>query len=141
MEKDIIKVGFDKNRNQKYYDKVNKKWFILNPKYRKRVSQDIKDKAIKLYLDGCSIRAVARCFDISHVSVLKWIKKAALACESNNEPTVYHSVQLDEMWHFIKKKSKNSGSGWLLIRIPTDQSDFTLELGKAVLSDSSTMNN
>lgn len=113
----IIKKGFDAKGNQIYYNKETKKYFIENST-RKVVTQEVKTQAITLYLEGLSIRAVARFFKVSHVSVLNWIKKAFLALPKTEENvTEYRAIQLDEVWHFSQKKAKETGCGSLSIHI------------------------
>jgi transposase-like protein len=41
----------------------------------RRMSQDDKEKAMKMYLEGMSIRGIERRLSFSHVSILKYIKK------------------------------------------------------------------
>lgn len=127
MKNTIIKKGFDPFGNQKFYDKINKKYFTLNEKSKPRYSESVKRQAIDLYLDGVAIRAIARHLNVHHVSVLNWIKKAYLALPKPEEVTEYEEVELDEMWHFIKKKTTELGSGWLLIKPLTQSLDSNSE--------------
>ena len=39
--------------------------------------EDIKQKAIKYYLEGNGFRRIERLLHVSHVSVINWVKKAA----------------------------------------------------------------
>lgn len=123
--KTIVKFGKSPKGKQKYYNKETGKFFTEDPEPRKSVSQETKDEAVSLYLDGTCVRAVARCFKVSHVSVLKWIEKAALSLSETEQQTEYQDVQLDEMWHFTKKKIKNSGCGLLSTRRRTTPSGST----------------
>lgn len=107
----IIKKGFDKQGNQRYLNKETGKIFTLTTKTAKRFSDEVKEKALQMYLECMSVRAISRLLDVSHVSVLKWIKKAALSVEPTTQPSDYVKVELDEMWHFIKKKNEKLGSG------------------------------
>ena len=109
----IIKKGFDKRGNQRYLNKETGKIFTLNEKTAKRFSDDVREKAIEIYLEGAGVRAVSRLLGTSHVSVLNWIKKAALSITPVEQPTDYQAVELDEMWHFLKKSKTNPGFGSL----------------------------
>ena len=38
-------------------------------------------------------------------------------------------LELDEMWHYLKKKSRNSGFGKLCVVIPENSSDGSVVIG------------
>jgi transposase-like protein len=80
---------------------------------------EMKKNAIKLYLEGMGIRAIGRFLGVSNVAVLKWIRKAAEIVETvhtdamNQKPEI-QVVEMDELHHYIQKKTKNYGFGLLL---------------------------
>lgn len=78
-------------------------------------SQQVKQQAVSLYLEGMGMRAIARQLQVSHVAVLKWLKVAAKALPAVAFPTASAAIELDEMWHYEQKKSKSAGYGWPLI--------------------------
>ena len=41
------------------------------------LEEDMKQKAIKYYLEGNGFRRIERLLHVSHVSVINWVKKAA----------------------------------------------------------------
>ncbi|MFN5173343.1 MAG: helix-turn-helix domain-containing protein [Holosporaceae bacterium] len=94
--------------------------FIDKP--RRGRSQAVLALAVWLYLSGLSQRRIARLFGVSTPAVLKWIKGFALKNfpkpSSTGESIAV--VELDEMWHFLKKNPAKSGSGRLLILIQDD---------------------
>ena len=66
--------------------------------------------ALYLYLSGQSMRSIAALIGVSPQTILRWIRTFAKACplpEPDGKPT---EVEIDEMWHYIKKNSVNSGS-------------------------------
>ncbi len=75
--------------------------------------------AVWLYLSGLSQRRIARLLGVSPVAVLKWIKKFAV--ENAPKPVPPEGgvavVELDEMWHFLKKSPTKSGYGRLFVLI------------------------
>ena len=79
----------------------------------------IKLTAISLYLHGLSMNAIAKMMGVSTPAVLKWIRNHAKNCPkpTPGEATV---VELDEMWHFLEKKTASSGSGRLIVVIQGD---------------------
>lgn len=81
----------------------------------------MKALAYMLYLEGLGFRGISRILKISNVSVLRWIRALAGKIELRSEekiPNHFRVIEIDEMWHYIGKKNKKSGSGWLLIEIP-----------------------
>ncbi len=79
--------------------------FIDKP--RRGHSQPVLALAVWLYLSDLSQRRIARLFGVSTPAVLKWIKTFALKNAPKPVPTGEGAaaVELDEMWHFLKKKA------------------------------------
>jgi transposase-like protein len=71
----------------------------------------VKIAAIMLYVHGLSMNVIARFMGVSNVAVLKWIR--AFGQKQAVRPPAGEAViiELDEMWHYLQKKQKNSGSG------------------------------
>jgi len=72
-----------------------------------------KDRAVVLYLEGLSLRTVARLLSTTATSVLKWVREAALRHGQRPapEPGGAPVVEVDEMWHYVQKKPANCGFG------------------------------
>ena len=111
-----VKNGFMQEQ-QRYRCKGCGYNFIDKP--RRGHSQPVLALAVWLYLSGLSQRRIARLFGVSTPAVLKWIKTFAL----KNAPRPVPSgegvavVELDEMWHFLKKSPAKSGYGRLIVAI------------------------
>ena len=73
----------------------------------------VKRHAIELYCLGLSMNAVAKCVGVSAQSMLRWVRDHAQAHCPKPEPA--HGgpavVEIDEVWHFVKKSPENSGFG------------------------------
>jgi len=76
--------------------------------------------AVSLYLHGISMNAIARLLGVSPPAVLKWIRTHAKENCPKPTPGEATIVELDEMWHFLEKKTANSGSGRLIVVIQGD---------------------
>jgi transposase-like protein len=64
-----------------------------------------KIKAALFYLGGISMHRIAFLLRVSTQSVLNWIRTFAKAHEEKPEPAGKTIVlQLDEMWHYLKRK-------------------------------------
>ena len=75
-----------------------------------------KSLAVFLYCHGLSINALSKMFGVRASSVLKWIRRYAIEHGAKPAPTGKAIVmEVDEMWHFLKKNGPNSGSGRLVI--------------------------
>ena len=75
----------------------------------------IKLFAVALYLHGVSMHAIAKWVGVSTPAVLKWIRNHAKQHCPKPEPGEAMLVELDEMWHYLKKKPSSSGSGKLIV--------------------------
>src|SRR3954451_6786150 len=83
----------------------------------------IKVTAVLLYLSGLSMNRTAKLLGVSTPSVMTWIEQFAKAYAQKPEPEGHAVVvELDEMWHFLKKRPTSSGSGRLGIVLQTGSS-------------------
>jgi len=90
-------------------------------------SNDIKRKALQLYLEGLGFRSIGRILSVSNVSVLNWIKefgKEVKDLQSDGNTVEY--AELDEMHSFIGNKKTIVGYGLLLIDLERNSSTSLL---------------
>src|SRR5947199_5638443 len=79
----------------------------------------VKVTAVLLYLSGLSMNRTAKLLGVSTPSVQAWIERFAEVYAQKPEPEGRAVVvELDEMWHFLKKSPTNSGGGRLVIVLP-----------------------
>ena len=72
----------------------------------------MKAMAVLLYGMGTmSFNAIGRLLGVSNVAVLKWIRTEASALPEPEVAAEVVTVEVDEMWHFLKKSLPQSGSG------------------------------
>lgn len=88
-------------------------------------SKETKDFALKLYLEGLSLRAIGRILNYSNVAILKWIRAFGEQAEEIHKQEMsklrkVSVIEIDEMHHYVGKKNASSGYGWLLIEIPKE---------------------
>jgi transposase len=77
-----------------------------------------KSLAVFLYCHGLSMNALGKMFGVRASSVLKWIRRYAADHAEKPVPSGKAIVlEVDEVWHFLKKNDTTSGSGRLLIVI------------------------
>ena len=83
----------------------------------------MKVTAVLLYVSGLSMNRTAKLLGVSTPSVMTWIEQFAEAYAQKPEPEGRALVvELDEMWHYLKKKPASSGSGRLGIVLQTGSS-------------------
>ena len=74
----------------------------------------MKVTAVLLYLSGLSMNRTAKLLGVSTPSVMAWIEQFAKTYAQKPEPEGRALViELDEMWHYLKKSRTSSGSGRL----------------------------
>ena len=74
----------------------------------------LKATAVLLYVSGLSMNRTAKLLGVSTPSVQAWIEQFAQAYAQKPEPEGRALViELDEMWHYLKKSRASSGSGRL----------------------------
>ena len=74
----------------------------------------MKVTAVLLYLSGLSMNRTAKLLGVSTPTVMAWIERFAEVHAQKPEPEGRALVvELDEMWHYLKKSRTSSGSGRL----------------------------
>ena len=74
----------------------------------------IKVTAVLLYLSGLSMNRTAQLLGVSTPSVMAWIERFAKTYAQKPAPEGRAVViELDEMWHYLKKRRTSSGCGRL----------------------------
>lgn len=107
-----VKIGFQAGK-QRYRCKDCGKTFTQGS--QRGYSVEIKQKALALYLEGLGFRAIGRLLGVSNVAVLNWVREAADVLPKPEAPAFVDIMELDEAWHFVKKRAESSGCGLLLI--------------------------
>ena len=107
--KEHSKNGFVKG-HQRYKCKNCGYQFV--PTLRKGFDEQTKLTACLLYINGLSLRTIARLLNTSATSVLSWVRKFALENYEKPQPNSDAVIiQIDEMWHFLHLKKTNFGYG------------------------------
>ena len=70
-------------------------------------SQDVKKICLKMYCNGMGFRQIERCTDVSHNSVLNWVKDTAKQLPEHPPiETIPDVGELDELQTFVGSKKK-----------------------------------
>src|SRR5918992_1773473 len=74
----------------------------------------LKAVAVLLYVSGLSMNRTAKLLGVSTPTIQAWLEQFAAAYAQKPEPEGRAVViELDEMWHSVKKSQSRSGSGRL----------------------------
>jgi transposase-like protein len=74
----------------------------------------MKVAAVLLYVSGLSMNRTAKLLGVSTPTIQAWLEQFARAYAQKPEPEGRAVViELDEMWHYLKKSPSHSGSGKL----------------------------
>jgi transposase len=74
----------------------------------------LKVAAVLLYVSGLSMNRTAKVLGVSTPTIQAWLEPFAAAYAQKPEPEGRAVViELDEMWHYLKKSPNRSGSGKL----------------------------
>ena len=74
----------------------------------------VKAAAVLLYVSGLSMNRTAKLLGVSTPTVQAWLERFAEDHAKKPEPEGRALViELDEMWHYLKKNPRSSGSGKL----------------------------
>jgi transposase-like protein len=74
----------------------------------------LKAAAVLLYVSGLSMNRTAKLLGVSTPTVQAWLEQFAAAYAQKPQPEGRAVViELDEMWHYLKKSPSRSGSGKL----------------------------
>ena len=81
----------------------------------------LKVVAVLLYVSGLSMNRTAKLLGVSTPSVMHWIEQFAKEHAPKPAPEGRALVvELDEMWHYLKKRPTSCGSGRLGIVLQAD---------------------
>ena len=81
----------------------------------------LKVAAVLLYVSGLSMNRTAKLLGVSTPTIQAWLEQFAAAYAQKPEPEGRAVViELDEMWHYLKKSPNPSGSGRLGIVLQGD---------------------
>ena len=104
--KRFIKCGFTKNGKQLWLDKeTGKRSIAEEDREHLGYPDEVREQALKLYLEGSGLRSIARFLGCSHGSVINWMRAAAKRLKPLATTLLEQSktgiAELDEMWHFF----------------------------------------
>ena len=99
-----VKAGFNRSGSQRYRCNVCMRRYTPQP--TRFYGDDMRQQALKWYVDGASYRRIARHLGIDHVTVMNWVKAHADQLPPAPTPTEepLHIVEMDELYTFVERK-------------------------------------
>jgi transposase-like protein len=101
----VVKAGLNnKGGNQRHRCQRCKKYFTVEH-WPKGHDPKLREQALRMYLEGMSLRGIGRVIGVHHQSVANWVKEAAEQLPeqvADNTPT--ETVEIDELFTFVGKK-------------------------------------
>jgi len=73
-------------------------------------SQELRQQAVQMYVDGVNMRRVARHLNVNHQSVANWVRHYAEKLPKPPMPEEVEIAELDEVYSFIGNKKTGSTS-------------------------------
>lgn len=85
-----------------------------------RYDRETRKKALQMVREGVSLRAIERILGVSHVTVMRWVRRIGEKIQEvpRETPSEVRIMEMDEMWTFCQKNSALSGCGWRLTATP-----------------------
>jgi transposase-like protein len=118
----VVKDGKNGSGSQRYLCRACTRHFTPEPNSI-GYDDEIKQAAVKDYLDDGNFRRIGRRLKVNHQSVVNWVNQAARTLQADDAPRPVIDddavVELDELFTFIADKKT----------LPTSSRKFTEKLG------------
>ena len=102
-----IKSGYNRSGSQRYQCQRCGKKYTPSPKEH-GYSREIREKAVKMYVDGLNFRRIGRLLSVNHQSVINWVNAYASSLPEAPTPKEIEAVEMDELYTFIGQKKTGS---------------------------------
>jgi len=97
------KAGFTQAGSQRYRCLLCGKKYTPTPKEH-GYSEEVRRRAVELYVDGMNLRRIGRQLGVSPQSVLNWVNAHASGLPPAPQPDQVQVVEMDELHTFITHK-------------------------------------
>ena len=103
--KQQIRSGFNRSGSQRYQCKRCQRRYTPNPK-EAGYPPATREQAIRLHAEGNNFRQIARLLNISHATVMNWVKAHADQLPAAPMPAErpHHIIEMDELHTFVGDK-------------------------------------
>ena len=119
------------NNNKNGFISGRQRYFCKLCQYNYSVPQrgkpkELRKMALILYLEGLGFRSIERILNISHVTVMNWVKRYGEKLEELKSEKSLYIEEMDEIHTYIGSKKIIVGYGLLLTDLEKDSSSVFL---------------
>lgn len=102
-----IKTGRNRSGTQRILCRRCGKTYTFEPKPR-GYAEEVREKAVRMYVEGNNFRRIGRLLDVNHQSVVNWVNAYHAKIKDKTEvPKEAKTIEIDELWTFVgEKKTK-----------------------------------
>jgi transposase-like protein len=126
QSEDNVKNGLIKGK-QRFLCKSCGNNFTVD--YSQIIAREKKRRfGLSLYLEGLGFHSIARLLNVSHVSVINWVKKYGSELSEIRNPQDVKIMELDELHTYLGSKKTTNGSGQQLIEAQASSLISLLEI-------------
>jgi transposase-like protein len=102
-----IKSGKSRCDTQRYQCRSCGKTYTLEPK-KQGYAEEVREKAVRLYVEGNNFRRIGRLLGVNHQSVVNWVNAYSQKIKDKAiSPANTPDIEIDELWTFVgEKKTK-----------------------------------
>jgi transposase-like protein len=105
-----VKVGHTKAGSQRYQCQYCQRRYTPQPK-EQGYPEQIRQQAIRLYVDGMNLRRIARHLGVVHQTIANWVQAyTATLPDTPPQPESVTVIEQDELYTFIEAKKTKSTS-------------------------------
>ena len=99
-----IKSGRNRSGTQRLQCLECGKTYPLEPK-KQGYSEEVREKAVRMYVEGNNFRRIGRLLAVHHQSVVNWVNDYHQKIKGKvSVPTNSKVIKMDELWTFVEKK-------------------------------------
>ncbi len=107
IDKKQFKFGKNRCGTQRMQCSICSTTYTPEPK-NQGYSEEVREKAVRLYVEGNNFRRIGRLLNVNHQSVVNWVNSYhAKVKDKAVVPANSEAIEMDELWTFVgKKKTK-----------------------------------
>jgi transposase-like protein len=98
-----VKAGYQATGSQRYKCGLCKRRYTPMPK-QQGYADELRQEAVRLYIDGNGFRQISRQLGVHHVSVMNWVKAYSSQQAKAPVPTDVNNAEMDELFTFVERK-------------------------------------
>jgi transposase-like protein len=101
----VVKAGFNRGGSQRLRCQACHSYFTPRPKPM-GYDPAVREQALRLYLEGNSLRSIGRILHVHHQSVANWVNAYEKELpERVSDATPTGTVEVDELFTYVGKKT------------------------------------